>query len=98
MNDISEIKQWLKIDGDDDGLTLASLLIASKMIIKQSTGVLPEDVTENGDALELYKLIQKIIITDLYENRTGNQKMNPVLISLCTQLEAYNLTLAGGTV
>lgn len=39
----------------------------------------------------LYTLIQKIIITGLYENRDGEAKENKGLISLYMQLEAYKL-------
>lgn len=91
MNSLVEIKEWLRIDSvDEDINTLPSLLIASKMIIKQSTGVTPEDVQVNPDALELYNLIQKMIITDLYENRNGSAT-NKLVIGLCVQLEAYKL-------
>jgi uncharacterized phage protein (predicted DNA packaging) len=86
MNTLDEIKEWLRIDGDADNVTLNSLLLASKSIIKQSTGVNPEDLTGNAEGIELYKLIQKMIVADSFENRSGS-KLNTLLIGLCTQLQ-----------
>jgi uncharacterized phage protein (predicted DNA packaging) len=94
MDELIELKEWLKIDGEDEDLTLSSLLISSRMIIKQATGLTQSDVQNNEEALELYKLAQKIIVTNLYENRTGAEKENLGLISLYTQLEVYKLQLA----
>lgn len=91
MTDLEELKEWLRIDGTDDDNTLTSLLLSSSLVIKQSTGVVLEDVQDNLEALALYKLVQKLIITDLYENRSGSGKINPVVVSLYTQLEAYKL-------
>lgn len=89
MMDLEELKEWLRVDGVDDDITLDSLLLTSKILIRQSTGVELEDVQSNPQALELYKTIQKIIITDLYENRDGSSKLNPVLISLLIQLKSF---------
>lgn len=89
--EINELKEWLRIDSVDDDITLNSLFSTSKILIKQATGVVLEDVQGNSEALELYKTIQKMIITDLYENRDGASKFNPILISLHTQLEAFKL-------
>lgn len=91
MNTLTEIKEWLRIDGEDDDNTLSSLLLSSKFIIKQSTGVITEDVASNPEALELYKLVQKLIIAGLYENRDGDSKLNPLLISMSAQLESFKL-------
>lgn len=91
MNTLEEILEWLRIEGvEDEPNTLPSLLLASKMIIKQSTGVMPEDITNDPGAVELYKLVQKMIVTDLYENRNGS-KLSSLLIGLCAQLEIYKL-------
>lgn len=91
VNMLNELRMWLKIDGDYDDVTLDSLIKTSALLIKQQTGLTEADVTGDEEATELYKLVQKLIITDLYENREGSQKISPVLISLCSQLEAYKL-------
>lgn len=92
MSDLEELKEWLRIDGNEEDATLSSLLLSSKFVIKQSTGVTLENVQNDPEALELYKLIQRLLITDLYENRSGSQKTNPVVISLNIQLKAYKLS------
>lgn len=89
MLPLSELKEWLRIDSNDDDLTLNSLIPASSLIIKQSTGVTAVDIQTNNEAQELYRTVQKIIITDLYENRDGSGKINPVLISMYAQLQAF---------
>lgn len=89
-NSLDELKIWLRVDGNDDDTALKSLISASRVIIKQSTGVELADVQNDPDALEFYKTVQKMVITDLYENRSG-ASINPVMISMYAQLEAYKL-------
>lgn len=89
--EINELKEWLRIDGNDEDATLTGLISSSEILIKQSTGVNPEDVAADTNAQDLYKLLQKIIIADLYENRLGSSKINPITVSLYAQLEAYKL-------
>lgn len=89
--ELNELKEWLKIDYEDEDTTLSSLLSASEMIIKQATGVELKDVQADEKALKLYTLIQKIVTTGLHENRDGEAKENQGLTSLYIQLEAYKL-------
>lgn len=88
--ELNELKEWLALDGDDTDITLKSLISTSKILIKQSTGVIFDDIKEDTDAYNLYKTLQKYIITDLYENRTG-ASISPLVTSLYAQLEAYKL-------
>lgn len=89
------LKEWLRIDSDAEDATLLSLLLSSKFVIKQATGVVAEDILDNEEALELYRLIQRMLITDLYENRTGSQNISPLIVSLCTQLKMVKLQDGG---
>ncbi|AZV56796.1 head-tail connector protein [Clostridium sp. AWRP] len=89
---LSEVKEWLKVDYEDEDNTLSSLLSASEMIIKQATGVELSDVQGDEKALALYDLIQKIIVTNFNENRGEGIKDNIGLTSLYMQLEAYKLS------
>lgn len=83
--DINNLKEWSKIDDDDKVLKL--LIGPSKTIIRQATGITKEEIENNKEALELYELIQMIIITDLHENRSGtNSITSPTMISLLSQL------------
>jgi uncharacterized phage protein (predicted DNA packaging) len=99
QTELTELKEWLKIDGTEEDKTLSSLLLSSKFVIKQATGIKLEDIAADDEAKELYKTIQRMIITDIYENRGGSGKVSPVVISLCAQLEAYKpetITESGG--
>lgn len=89
--DLEQLKEWLKIDYENEDDTLSSLLSASEMIIKQATGVELTDVQADGKAFNLYILVQRIIITNLYENRDSEGKENLGLTSLYIQLETYKL-------
>lgn len=92
MEEISldEVKEWIKSDSDaEDTNTLPGLISTSKIMIKQSTGVTWDDVQNDNDACNLYKTLQKYIITDLYFNQSG--KISQLIASLYIQLEAYKL-------
>lgn len=91
---LDELKSWLRVDEDDEDITtLAPLILMSKAQIKESTGLVWNDVKEDDEVSELYKVAQKIIISNLYENRTGPDKHSTYFISLCTMLEGYKLKL-----
>lgn len=87
--DLANLKEWLRIDGEDEDATLSSLLSASSLIIKQATGIVAADVKDNQEALNLYELVQKMLITNLYEG--ADKDTTPGLTSLYMQLEAYKL-------
>jgi len=91
-----ELNEWLRIDNEDDINTLNSLMSTSELMIQQSTGVEFNDISDNPSAVELYKTLQKFIITDLYENRSGGN-ISPAIVSLYAQLEAYKLNTTEDT-
>jgi len=91
MVSLLEVKNWLKVDHDDDDNLIESLISVSKILIKQKTGVQETHIIGNKEATELYKLVQNLLITDLYENRGGLPKISSTLISLLIQLEAFIL-------
>ncbi|MCB2310658.1 head-tail connector protein [Clostridium tagluense] len=91
--ELNELKEWLRVDGEDEDKTLSSLLLVSKSIIKLGTGLVQEDTVDDEAAAELYKLAQKIIITNFYEDRGAPGKENVGLTSLYMQLEAYKMSL-----
>lgn len=88
MNTVAELQEWIVLEGNET--TLNSLLVASRMIIKKTTGVTPADVTGNAEATELYKLVQKMIVADNFENRLGSNN-SQLLIGYCSQLQSYKL-------
>ncbi|WP_048340938.1 MULTISPECIES: head-tail connector protein [Clostridium] len=90
MVSLEEIKEWIRIDGDDEDKTLSSLISSSRFSIERFTGVSLKDIKEAPEeAQELYKTLQKFIITDVYDNRSGGDKIPLGMVSACTQLECY---------
>lgn len=83
----SEIREWLKLEEGDDA-TVSSLLITSKAIIKKSTGVVESDVINDEEGTEVYKTIQKILVTRLYENREGSN-LDKGLVPLYSTLKDF---------
>nr|WP_269206227.1 head-tail connector protein [Clostridium botulinum] len=93
---LTELKEWIKVDENYDDNILNSLIITSRALIQRSTGVEIDNVKDNPEALELYKTLQKIIIADLYDNRTSSGKVSPLAISLYTQLGSYKFSNMNG--
>ncbi|EPY2286637.1 head-tail connector protein [Clostridium sporogenes] len=95
---LDELKEYLRIDGEDEDTTLSSLLFAAKSYIKNGTG-LEEDMIKNDEILELYKLCLKLLISHWYENRvietTGPNfhKLSFSVDSILIQLEAEYLKI-----
>lgn len=90
MLTLDEVKKYLRVDGDDEDVTIEFLIEYSKEEIENSTGV----TFDSGGATKTYKLAQLIIITDRFENR-GSQdlefKVNNFLSTLYTKLK-YGVT------
>lgn len=94
--ELNEIKEYLRVDGDEDDKLISSLFITTKLYIKNATGV-TEEIAEKRDILELYNLTVKILLSHWYENRlpemTGpkTHELSFSLTSLFLQLEAEYL-------
>ena len=86
IEDLEEIKEWLRIDNDEEDRQLSSLILSARAIIKSATGVTREDVEENIDALNLYKMIEKLEVSMIYEGSLKDTT-NKGLIALYMQLE-----------
>jgi uncharacterized phage protein (predicted DNA packaging) len=83
---LEEVKEWLRVDHDEDDTTLNHLILASEQYLKNATG--KEFDTEN----KLAKLFCLTLITDWYENRqlTGEkigEKVRFIIQSMLTQLQ-----------
>lgn len=78
-----EIREWLRLE-EGDVSTLTSLFITSRALIKKGTGLSLKDIKELNDdeVTEVYKTLQKIIITRLYENRESTKDIDNGLTSL----------------
>lgn len=86
MIDLDEMKEWLRIFHDEDDGLVIGLIFSSIPIIKTATGVSKEFIESCNDKtfIDLYKMVQKILITDLYNER---DRENQALTSYYIQLE-----------
>lgn len=94
MINLDEMKEWLRIFHDEDDNLVNSLILSSIPIIKSATGITKDYIQSCNDEMliELYKMVQRILITDLYNERDTENK---ALISYYIQLElAYKETLS----
>lgn len=85
--ELNEIKMYLRVDGDDEDTLIKSLIEFSKEEIENSTGATFEKYGEK----ETYKMAQRVIVTDRYENRSSGDvefKVNNIYSCLCTKLKA----------
>ncbi|HDK7165937.1 TPA: phage gp6-like head-tail connector protein [Clostridium botulinum] len=98
---LDELKEYLRVEGEDEDTTLSSLLLAAKSYIKNGTG-LEEDMIKSDEIKELYNLCLKILISHWYENRvietTGPNfhKLSFSVDSILIQLEAEYLKIKRG--
>lgn len=86
MVTLDEVKIYLRVDDDCEDEFLKSLLKYSEEEIFNSTGATNEKYGE----LETYKLLQKIIVADRFENRGSSDmdfKPNNICSSLYTKLK-----------
>ena len=84
MLTLGEVKNFLRIDHEDDDVFLVMLIEASEEYIYNATGK-----TYEGN--KLAKILKLTLISDWYENRTINvenrkSKIRPVIESILTQL------------
>lgn len=93
MIELNEMKEWLRIFHDEDDNLVNSLILSSISIIKSATGITKEYIQSCNDETltDLYKMVQRILITDLYNERDTENK---ALTSYYIQLElAYKEVL-----
>jgi len=64
--DLETIKNYLKIDGNDDDLYVQDLLTNSQIYIDSMVG---EDYKTDDKAVKLATLLQQKLIADMYDNR-----------------------------
>ena len=85
--DIDEVKAFLKVDYDDEDLTIQSLITASEMYLKNASG--KEFTSEN----KLAVLYCKVLINEWYNNRelmakqSVSDKIRFTLQSILLQLQ-----------
>ena len=60
---LQEVKNFVRVDGTDEDISLGSLISASKLFFKNTTGIV---VDETND---LHELAIKLLVSNSYENR-----------------------------
>lgn len=85
MIELAEVKEWLRIFHDEEDNLINSLIASSISIIKSATGISKDYISkcENEIIIDLYKMVQRILITDLYNERdTENKALTAFYIQL----------------
>ncbi len=83
---LEEVKQFLRVDADDDDMLINSLILTAEEYLKRATGK-----TFNNDN-NLAKLLCMVLVTDWYDNRelvAGRigDKVRFVITSMLAQLK-----------
>ncbi|MBT2647195.1 head-tail connector protein [Peribacillus frigoritolerans] len=84
MPELSEVKEYLRIDGNEDDVLISLLMEAAKEYLSNA------GVTVQGSAL--YNLAVMLYVTLQYENRDPGQKIekaNYAFQSIILQLKTY---------
>lgn len=97
MITLEEVKEWLRIDFDEDDSQLKMLIDVSSSTIEIATGVEKNFLLKASDSLkDLYKITQLIIITDLYnEKSTENKALTSYYIQLKAKYEMERVIIDG---
>lgn len=77
---IQEVKDFLRVDGNDDDFLIDSLMATAEIYIRNATR--PDVDTES----ELYNTASKILISHWYENREPIGKTSTIAFSLESML------------
>ena len=86
MIELTEIKEWLRVFHDEEDNLINSLIASSISVIQSATGITKDYISScNSERIkDLYKIVQRILITDLYNERDTENK---ALTSFYIQLE-----------
>lgn len=92
--ELTDIKEFLKIDNDAEDALLDSLLVAAESYIKQTTGkTLKGTAAINTD--ELYNLCVKLMVAHWYENRAVQSPTSLVNFDYSVQALINHISLCG---
>lgn len=76
MITLDEMKEWLRIFHDEEDALVNSLILTSIPMIKSATGITKDYIQScNHENIQyLYKMVQRVLITDLYNERDTENK------------------------
>jgi uncharacterized phage protein (predicted DNA packaging) len=88
---LDEVKLYLRIDSDAEDDLLNELIVSSQIYIDSCTG---EGYKSDEKAIKLASLLQKKLISDLYENRSttvpDKTKQDRIVTTILDKLSGYN--------
>lgn len=88
---LEEIKSYLRIDYEDDDEILANLIEVSEEYIDSCVGTAYKS---NEKAIKLANLLQKKLITDMFENRSteisNSSKRDTIVSTILEKLSNYS--------
>lgn len=88
---LEEVKDYLKIDYDDEDSYLTELIDISLVYIDSMVG---ESYKTDEKAVKLSTLLQKKLMSDMYENRgteiASNSKQDKIVTSILDKLSNYS--------
>lgn len=91
---LAELKQFLKIDYDEEDYYLSELIDISQIYIDSMVG---EDYKTDEKAIKLANLLQKKLVSDMYENRgteiANNTKQDRIVTSILDKLSNYYIEI-----
>lgn len=87
---ITDMKEFLRVDGTYDDSVIESLIEAAKVELTLS-GVIER--TYGSPDYPLYELAVKVIVTQNYEDRGLEKRDNRVLESLILKLKSYPIVV-----
>lgn len=91
---LDEVKSYLRIDTDVEDNFLNELIDSSQIYIESCTG---EGYKSNENAAKLASLLQKKLISDLYENRSttvpDKTKQDKIVTTILDKLSSYEVVL-----
>lgn len=88
---LEEVKKYLRIDYEDDDDILLELITISDNYIESCVG---NAYKVDEKAINLAKLLQKKLISDMYENRgreiSNNSKRDTIVTTILDKLSNYS--------
>lgn len=91
---LDEVKNYLRIDTIDEDILLSELIETSQIYIDSMVG---EGYKTDIKALNLAKLLQYKLISDMYENRNSEidnkTKQDRIVTSILDKLSNYEVVL-----
>lgn len=91
MVTLDDVKGYIKVDSEDDDMFILQLIEISQIYIDSLVG---EEYKDNEKYVRLAYLLQLLIISDMYDNRSlsvNTRGMNKIAHSILDKLSNYTI-------